>query len=203
MLARTLQTSTQALAVETLLLRSCKLGDKGTQLLLGLLSEWCPYLQILDIGRNNLGQGGSAAAALETILIDESVPLSTLSLAYNNFRCYLISISTEILLKNEDFCITSDELCIQNDDFCIKMMKYVFKKLSNFLINNFREKHMARFAAAFAENTFLTHLDLSWNSVSCNGAIIIAQVTTTPQLSHIYPAIIENSDTIPCRAMGR
>ena len=34
---------------------------------------------------------------------------------------------------------------------------------------------MIRFAKAFAENTYLTHLDLSWNSVGDNGAMILAQ----------------------------
>jgi len=69
----------QALAIEVLTLRSCQLGDRGTQSLLSLLADWCPYLTDLDIGRNNLGQGmsGGAALALEEILIEESVPIST------------------------------------------------------------------------------------------------------------------------------
>ena len=84
-LAKAFAKSSRALAVETLRLNNCKLGDKGTRALLGLLSEWCPHLTSLDIGHNNLGQVASAALALEEIIREESVPLSTLSLNYNNF----------------------------------------------------------------------------------------------------------------------
>lgn len=106
-LAKTFANSSQALAVQTLRLNNCKLGDKGTRALLGLLSEWCPYLNSLDIGRNNLGQGGSAALAIEEILVDETVPLSTLSLNYNNFgekhmRRFALAIPENTFLTHLD-----------------------------------------------------------------------------------------------------
>ena len=58
------------------------MGDRGTQSLLQLIMNCCPYLQTLDMGSNNLGLGmsGNAASVLETMLTDESVPLHTLSL---------------------------------------------------------------------------------------------------------------------------
>ena len=106
-LAKTFANSSQALAVETLRLNNCKLGDKGTRSLLRLLGEWCPYLNYLDIGRNNLGQGGSAALAIEEILVEETVPLSTLSLNYNNFgekhmRRFALAIPENTFLTHLD-----------------------------------------------------------------------------------------------------
>ena len=95
------------------------MGDRGTESLLLLLMECCPNLTSLDIGRNNLGQGmsGDVASVLETMLVEEVVPLKVLSLSYNSFQV----------------------------------------------------KHIIRFARAFHENTFLTELDLSWNSVGDDG----------------------------------
>ena len=84
-LAKAFANNSRALAVKTLRLNNCKLGDKGARALLRLLGEWCPYLTSLDIGHNNLGQVASAALALEEIIREETVPLSTLSLHYNNF----------------------------------------------------------------------------------------------------------------------
>ena len=43
----------------------------------GRRMECCPHLTSLDIGRNNLGQGmsGDVASVLETMLVQEVVPL--------------------------------------------------------------------------------------------------------------------------------
>jgi hypothetical protein len=49
-LVETFSNSTCALAVETLALRNCSLGDEGTESLLSLLGEWCPYLTSIDLG---------------------------------------------------------------------------------------------------------------------------------------------------------
>ena len=45
LLRRCISGGSEALAVKTLRLKHCKLGDAGCASLLSLLEEWCPYLR--------------------------------------------------------------------------------------------------------------------------------------------------------------
>eukprot|EP01048_Picozoa_sp_COSAG05_P009799 COSAG05_NODE_825_length_7106_cov_74.690881_14_plen_87_part_00 len=78
----------EALSVKTLRLKHCRLGDFGCASILSLLEEWCPYLEVLDIGANQVS--ASPHASDDTIL-GTSLLFPYFSISANSFGIGIVT----------------------------------------------------------------------------------------------------------------